>query len=131
MNTVTKLLVKYLFAIVIAVFSLTVLAKDAVDIKPAELLAADSSEWLILDVRSAEEYAEGHVPGAINIPHTDVAAQISIIQTYKDKPVIVYCRSGHRAGKAADILLEADFSDVRHLEGDIMGWRDAGHKLEQ
>ena len=131
MNTVTKLIVKYLFAIVIAVVSLTVLAKDAVDIKPAELLAADSSEWLILDVRSAEEYAEGHVPGAINIPHTDVAAQMSIIQTYKDKPVVVYCRSGYRAGKAADILLEADFSDVRHLEGDIMGWRDAGHKLEQ
>lgn len=131
MNTVTKLIVKYLFAIVIAVVSLTVLAKDAVDIKPAELLAADSSEWLILDVRSAEEYAEGHVPGAINIPHTDVAAQMSIIQTYKDKPVVVYCRSGYRAGKTADILLEADFSDVRHLEGDIMGWRDAGHKIEQ
>ena len=86
---------------------------------------------VILDVRSPEEYAEGHIPGAINIPHTDVAAQMSTIQTYKDKPVVVYCRSGYRAGKAADILIEADFSDVRHLEGDIMGWRDAGHELEQ
>ncbi|MDM7861798.1 rhodanese-like domain-containing protein [Alteromonas sp. ASW11-36] len=122
---------KSFLALFIALLSLTVIAEEAVDIKPAELLQADTSEWLIIDVRSAEEYAEGHVPGAINIPHTDMAAQMSTIQTYKDKPVVVYCRSGYRAGKAADVLIEADFSDVRHLEGDIMGWRNAGHELEQ
>jgi len=41
----------------------------------------------------------------------------------------VYCRSGFRAGKAGDILLEANFSDVRHLDGDIMGWQEAGHEM--
>ena len=111
--------------------SLSVWANDIPDITAQELLSANTEQWLILDVRSAEEYAEGHVPGAVNISHDEVGAYMSSIEQYRNKPVVVYCRSGYRAGKAASILLEADFTDVRHLEGDMKGWLEAGLETEQ
>ena len=115
----------------VAFVSVNVLANDLPDISAEQLLAADKQEWLILDVRTAEEYAEGHVPGAINIAHSALASRIEEIKSYSDKPVVVYCRSGYRAGLAGDILQEANFSDVRHLDGDITGWRKAGHEMEK
>ncbi len=78
---------------------------------------------LILDVRSAGEYHSGHVPGAINIPHTALASRINELQTHKDKEVVVYCESGVRAGVANDILEQSDFSKLRHLSGDMSSWR--------
>ena len=99
------------------------------DIKAEQLLKSDTSKWLILDVRRAEEYAEGHVPGAVNIAHTELEDRLSEIVNFESKPVVVYCRSGYRAGKAAEILKQAKFADIRHLEGDIMGWREAGHEM--
>lgn len=119
---------RWLFTLISAL-SFSLAAADLKSISSDELLSADTSEWLILDVRSDEEFAQGHVPNALNIAHKDVAEQLSRIAEFKDKPVVVYCRSGRRAGMAAEILTEAGFSDVRHLEGDIMGWKEAGHRL--
>jgi rhodanese-related sulfurtransferase len=115
----------------VAFVSVNILANDLPDISAEQLLAADKQEWLILDVRTADEYAEGHVPGAINIAHSALASRIEEIKSYSDKPVVVYCRSGYRAGLAGDILQEANFSDVRHLDGDITGWQKAGHEMEK
>lgn len=117
--------------VLVSVISFSSLANDLPDIAPAKLLATNTQDWLILDVRSAEEYAEGHVPGAINIPHTALASRIEEISEFSDKPVVVYCRSGFRAGKAGDILQQANFKDVRHLDGDIMAWKDAGYEMKK
>lgn len=120
-----------LMFILMCLFSLSSFANNLPDITPAKLLETDTQEWLILDVRSPEEYAEGHVPGAINIAHTALASRIDEINAYSDKPVVVYCRSGFRAGKAGDILQQANFKDVRHLDGDIMAWKDAGYEMQK
>jgi phage shock protein E len=56
----------------------------------------------VLDVRSPEEYASGHVPGAVNIPYDQVASRIAEVP--KDKDVVLYCKSGRRAGIAAEVL---------------------------
>ena len=117
--------------VLVSVISFSSLANDLPDIAPAKLLATNTQDWLILDVRSAEEYAEGHVPGAINIAHTALASRIEEISEFSDKPVVVYCRSGFRAGKAGDILQQANFKDVRHLYGDIMAWKDAGYEMQK
>lgn len=117
------------FITLIASISFFVTAGEVPDIKAEQLLKSDTSKWLILDVRSAEEYAEGHVPGAVNIAHTELEDRLSEIVNFESKPVVVYCRSGYRAGKAAEILKKAKFADIRHLEGDIMGWREAGHEM--
>ena len=119
------------FIALFSVVSFAAFANDLPDITPEQLLAENTQEWLILDVRSAEEYAEGHVPGAVNIAHTALASRLDDIRQYSDKPIVVYCRSGYRAGKAGDILQQADFKDVRHLDGDILGWQKAGHEMQK
>jgi rhodanese-related sulfurtransferase len=80
---------------------------------------------LVIDVRTAEEFETGHVPGAINIPHLEVAERIGEILPHSDKGVVLYCRSGRRAAIAAEPLLAAGVP-VGHLEGDMLGWQKAG-----
>jgi rhodanese-related sulfurtransferase len=86
---------------------------------------------LILDVRSEEEYAEGHIPGALNIPHAELPDRLSEIDAAKTDAIVVHCRSGHRAGIAEKILIEAGYSDVRDLAGHMNAWKSGGHPIEQ
>ena len=81
----------------------------------------------LVDVRTAEEYAEQHIPGAVNI---DVYAEDFIGQCKAkldaSRPVAVYCRSGKRSASAAAQLRKAGFKDVLNLDGGILGWLNAG-----
>lgn len=103
------------------------------DVAQEELLqrinAKDSG--LILDVRTPAEYAEGHVPGAINIPHDQLSARISEVAGFRGKDVVVYCRSGKRAAIATDVLKQAGFSKLLHLQGDMSGWSEKGLPVEK
>ncbi len=65
----------------------------------------------VLDVRTPEEFAGGHVPGAINIPVQVLGGRISEVGP-KDKPVVVYCRSGGRSASAASMLKQAGYAEV-------------------
>lgn len=67
----------------------------------------------LVDVRSPEEYAEGHIEGAVNIPVGDIARRAGEIP--KDKPVVVYCRSGVRSARAAGALKAAGYTQVYDL----------------
>lgn len=115
----------------ISFFSFTVFSVEVTDISAQQLLEAKTQDWLIIDVRTEKEYNQGHVPGAINIAHDQIAANMSKLLARKDTPVVLYCRSGFRAGKAADVLLEHDFTQVKHLEGDMLGWQEAGLEIEK
>ncbi|MFY8273016.1 rhodanese-like domain-containing protein [Pseudoalteromonas sp. SSDWG2] len=81
----------------------------------------------LLDVRSSDEYQQGHIKGAMNISFDVLADHLE--QLDKDRPIVVYCRSGRRAGKAIDTLLQNGFTQVYHLEGDMNGWQE--QKLPQ
>jgi len=97
------------------------------EISQAELLArpGGGASPLLLDVRTPREYAGGHVPGAVNIPHNELAGRLGELSRGKDKEIVVYCESGKRAGMAATTLRAAGFTGVRHLTGDMSGWRNA------
>ncbi len=86
---------------------------------------------MILDVRTADEFAEGHVPGAINISHDELADRLAEVEAAKEAGVIVYCRSGRRAGIAEELLLGQGFSNVQHLEGDMLAWLEANRPTEK
>ncbi|WP_199609494.1 rhodanese-like domain-containing protein [Flocculibacter collagenilyticus] len=86
---------------------------------------------VILDVRTAKEFAEGHVPNAINISHDELPLNLSQLKTLQDKTIVVYCRSGRRAGIAEDILSEQGFNHIQHLAGDMKGWRAAKLPIEK
>ena len=111
----------FLFCLCFATSHFT-LAADIPEITAQQLLEKQSSR-VILDVRSPEEYAEGHVPGAINIPHAEIANRLDQLSEFKHQQVVVYCRSGRRAGIAAEILQNQGFDNLLHLEGDILQWQ--------
>ena len=84
----------------------------------------------MLDVRSPQEYAAGHIPGALNIPHDQTAARLEELRPYQGREIVLYCKSGRRAGIAADVLAQAGFDRLRHLAGDMPGWSAAGLPVE-
>ncbi len=84
----------------------------------------------ILDVRSGREYAHGHVPGAIHFPFWAAFGRASTLELPCDRPVVVYCEHGPRAGLARLALRSAGFERVLYLEGHMSAWRAAGRPLE-
>lgn len=96
---------------------------DNADVKGfAELI--QSANIQLLDVRTAEEFAEGHLEGALNVDinqETFLQDAKTVLET--EKPVAVYCRSGRRSAKAAEILIKEGFK-VTNLEGGILAWTE-------
>ena len=86
---------------------------------------------IILDVRTAEEYLEGHIPEAINIEYRELPSRIDEIKSFSNKRIVVYCERGVRANIAEETLKKAGFTEVLHLEGDMSGWRERGLEVER
>lgn len=101
------------------------------EIAQQSLLSQPAGESLILDVRTPEEYAAGHVPNAINVPHDEIEAHLAELEARKNGPVVVYCKSGRRAGLAAEALAKAGFTNLLHLTGDMEAWTAAGLPIEK
>jgi rhodanese-related sulfurtransferase len=100
-------------------------------ISPQALLerqAKKDQSLFVLDVRTPEEYAAGHVPGAVNVPYDQVASHLAEIP--KDKEVVLYCRSGRRTGLAAEVLEANGYTKLVHLQGDMQAWLQDGRPVE-
>jgi phage shock protein E len=95
----------------------------------AERIGADSAP-LVLDVRSRDEYTQGHIPGAVNIPHDELFERLAELPIEKSEEVVVHCKSGRRAGMAEEVLSESGYSNVRNLSGHWEGWQQAGLPTE-
>jgi glyoxylase-like metal-dependent hydrolase (beta-lactamase superfamily II)/rhodanese-related sulfurtransferase len=83
----------------------------------------------LLDVREPEEYAHGHVPGAINLPQADLATRLAEVP--RDRPVYLICQGGFRSLRAAQFLHQQGFEDVVSVKGGTEAWRTAGKPLAQ
>jgi len=92
---------------------------------------ASSKEAQLVDVRTEEEYAEGHLSKSqnINIRSADFDGKIGKLD--KAKPVFVYCRSGGRSSSAAEKLAELGFTEIYNLDGGITKWESAGKSVEK
>ena len=78
----------------------------------------DSEEgYIILDVRTEEEFAEGHIEGAILIPNDEISETAEKILTDKDQLILVYCRSGRRSKLAAEDLVALGYTNVKEFGG--------------
>ncbi len=122
-------------AIIFSLFTGFAMANTSNDISQQNLqkimTSAPKNTVVLLDVRTPEEYAEGHVPGAINIDYRQIKNNLAKLLPYKDDTVIVYCRSGYRAGIAKKILAKNGFTKLRHLSGDMNGWYEAKLPVEK
>ena len=91
---------------------------------------SSSEEIILLDVRSKEEFAAGSIKGSMNFSHEDLLSNITAVSHYKSKKLVVYCRSGRRAGLVINELENNGFLDIIDIEGDIMAWSEANYPLE-
>lgn len=99
------------------------------DVLYGKIRAGDAP--LVVDVRTPEEYAAGHVPGALNIPFDQMRGRATEIASGKKSGVVLYCHSGRRAGIAAKTLEERGFGRVDLLEGNMPGWERDGYPVER
>lgn len=106
----------FAFAMVFTVASQSAPAESGDTISP-EILAAIAHQALIVDVRTPEEFADGHYPGAINIPHETILNGLDQLGVTAEKPVILYCRSGNRSGQAEQALQNKGFAHARNAGG--------------
>jgi phage shock protein E len=96
-----------------------------------EKMEKKDKELVLLDVRTPEEFAAGHIPGAINIPHDQLPNRLAEIAGAKNKDVVVYCRTGRRSAIAQETLTTQGFKSVRHLEGDMVKWQEEKRAVEK
>ena len=87
----------------------------------AKKIMDTESEYVVLDVRTEEEFAQGHIPGAILIPDYEIREEAESSLPDKDALILVYCRSGRRSKNAAQILLELGYTNIREFGG-ILDW---------
>lgn len=81
----------------------------------------------LVDVRTDGEYAAGHIPGSRHVPLPDVQAEAAGLD--RDRPLVIYCRSGERSGMAADAFAASGW-DAHSIEGGLLAWADDGLPLE-
>ena len=97
------------------------------NVGPEELSEALAAGAVVVDVRTPGEFAQGHVPGAINLPVEEVARWADRIP--KDRPVYLYCRSGNRSRKAAEYLARKGYTNLYNVEGGVLAIARAGYPL--
>ena len=87
-------------------------AKELMDIE---------TNYMILDTRTREEYDQSHIPGALLIPHTEIAQRAADELPDKDQVILVYCRSGNRSKQASEVLVELGYTNIKEFGG-IIDW---------
>lgn len=100
------------------------------EISPADYqnqFTATNTSHLLIDVRTSEEFASGHIHGAVNIPVDSLQSRLSEVPT--GRPIVVYCRSGNRSATASQILEQAGYSAIYDLGG-VIAWTAQGFPLE-
>jgi phage shock protein E len=107
-------------AIVLAAILFSAVLADAGDVSGGEARKLVAAGATLLDVRTREEFAAGHIDGAVNIPVQELEARLREVGA-KDRSVVVYCRSGRRSATAKQILEKAGWKVVRDL-GAMTAW---------
>jgi len=92
-------------------------------------LMNNHDDALVIDLRTAADYKNGHIRGAKNSPLNDFAKNIDTYSGYKDKEVLVYCNSGNTAIRAIKALKKAGFEKINNLDGGIAAWKEANMPL--
>lgn len=110
-----------------------------IEIDPQRLVQLQQQGCPIIDVREPAEYAQGHIPGAVNIPRgvlefeVDGHPAVNCVRDpalgHRERPVVLYCRSGGRSALAAEALQRLGFVQPLSLAGGFMGWSGSGQPI--
>lgn len=131
-GTLVNFILDNIFIVAIAVISGAALLWPALAPRGKRVTPLQATQMInrgkttIVDVRSTEEFATGHVRDAKHIPLADLSNRIGELDKSKNRTVVVVCQTGARGDKAARQLQAAGFDDVHSLEGGLAAWKAAG-----
>ena len=98
----------------LSVLLITERRKAAPSVSPQQAtVMANGEDVLLLDIRAVADYKAGHVIGAKNIPFADITKRMSELEKYRDKPIIIICKTGQTASGAANVLKKAEYNNVQ------------------
>ena len=113
-----------IFVVLIGLFARNELQRGGRAVTAQQLVDLINREGaVVLDVRDKNEFGEGHIVDALNIPHTAIAGRIGELERHKVKPVVVACKMGQHSGAVGTVLRKAGFENVARLRGGITEWR--------
>jgi rhodanese-related sulfurtransferase len=95
-----------------------------------ELLTDAPAGLVVLDIRTPDEYASGHIAGASNLDFYEPDFATSLDGLDKDLPYFVYCRTGNRSSTAIETMKDLGFTEVYELDGGIVSWAESGLPVE-
>jgi rhodanese-related sulfurtransferase len=131
-GSIVKFILDHIFIVAIAVLSGGALLWPALAPRGRRASALQVTQMInrgktaVIDVRTAEEFAGGHLRDAKNIPLADLAGRIGELDKSRTKTVVLVCQAGARSDKAARQLTAAGFDDVYGLDGGMAAWQAAG-----
>ena len=102
---------------------------NIVPLKATELINREDA--VVVDVRPMADFNKGHIIGARNIPMSGLMKQLGQLERYKEKPLIISCRSGAQSGVACKQLRKEGFARVYNLRGGIMAWTNDGMPISK
>ena len=123
MNRVTFLFLFFLFSCELSETT------DIKSISYSDFIEFQDSDYVLIDVRTPEEYDLGHIPNALNYDFYSETFQTKILTLSKNESVILYCRTKNRSNKTAKILREKGFKEIFVIEGGITEWVKNGNDI--
>ena len=89
----------------------------------------NNPNFVVLDVRTPDEFGSGHIEGAINIDYNSGGFKTLVSELEKARTYLVYCRTGRRSGGAAKVMKDLGFLSIMRMKGDILAWQSEGLPL--
>ena len=118
----TKLLLPVLALLFCSFAMITAQTKVEVNSKQVNSMLQKDKKWIVLDVRSAEEFNSGHIKGALNIDIRQPDAFSKIDKLNKNAKYIVHCRTNHRSGMAVEHMMQSGFKNIYQMMDGWSGW---------
>lgn len=100
-----------------------------VSVEAAAAMVAEEPPPTIIDVRTPEEFAQGHLEGAVLVDYNAPGFREAIAELPRDESYVIYCRSGNRSAGARQVMVELGFEDVADIDGGVTAWVAQGQPL--
>ena len=113
------------FVLILALFVRNEVVRGGRSVSAQELVNLVNRDGaVVIDVRDPNEYSQGHIVDALNVPHAALAGRVGELRKYKEKPIVLACKMGQHSGAAGTVLRKAGFQNVSRLRGGVAEWRN-------